>query len=276
MSNLPATSKSGVSLPTEDPWAELRDAFDDGSARFREHIGVSLPRLRSDFGRNGKGWIDELTGEVYGELDIAILAYPPQRTFWLVDLDEAGGKSTPPDCKSWDMVRPDPESPAPQSETCARCKWSKWESDRKGGKGKACKESAGVIAYDFEHSQFLWLRFGGTALTPFKAYISALSGRRLPTFAVRTKVKLKDEKEGRFEWKVPAFTITEHLTPEDVRPLRDVAAMAMEAWQSVVEEMATNEEFIDDDSTDDPGPNEPMGGYGEDVIAEHFPDSEPF
>lgn len=236
-----ATTGNGVALPTEDPWADLRAAFDDGSQRFREHIGVSLPRLRSDFGRGGKGWIDELTGESYAELDIAILAYPPQRTFWVKSLDESGGASTPPDCKSWDMLKPDPSSPDKQAEKCSACPNSQWGSDPKGGDGKACKESVAVIAYDFPRDQFLWMRFGGTALKPFKNYISALTGRRLPAFSVRTKVTLKPESEGTFQWLVPVFTITEYLKPDGVRPLREVAAVAMAAHQSVMDEMATDE-----------------------------------
>jgi hypothetical protein len=233
--NLPAvpSSNNGVAIPTEDPWAELREAFDDGSKRFAEHMGLSLPRLRSDFGRNGRGWIDDLTGTVTDTLSVVLLAYPPTRAWWEKSLDEGG--SGPPDCKSWDMVRPDPASPMAQSITCATCPHSKWgdNNERPG-----CAQSINVIAYDTGDKQFVWLRFAGTGIDPFRRYISALASRRLPAYAVVTHITLDDEKRDKFEWKKPHFAIGDPLTPADVAPMRDVAKQAMEMWQTVAEDMA--------------------------------------
>lgn len=236
--NLPAvpSSSNGVAIPTDDPWAELREAFDDGSKAFAEHMGLSLPRLRSDFGRNGRGWIDDLTGDIKDELHAVLLAYPPTRAFWVKTLDEGG--SGPPDCKSWDMVKPDPTSPEPQSQTCAACPHSKWGPDNERPR---CAQSINVIAYDVDEQQFVWLRFAGTGIDPFRRYVSALASKRLPAYAVVTNITLDDQKRDKFEWKVPHFAIGDPLTPADVAPMRAVAKTAMEMWQTVAEDMANAE-----------------------------------
>lgn len=242
----PAVADHTPVLPTDDPWKELRDEFDDGSELFKQVFGLTLPRLKSDFGRNGKGWVDSLTGEARNRLVLCILAYPPTRAWWEKSLDESGGEVTQPDCRSVDMIVPTASSPQPQSEKCATCPHSQWGSDRKGGRGKDCGEAANVLAYDFEGDQTVWVQFGSTALTPFKKYVSALAARRLPTFAVLTQVTLHEVKEGNLVWLVPDFSIMvdeetgEHaiLTPEQVKPLRDIAKNAMADWRTVGEEMA--------------------------------------
>ena len=240
--NLPAQKKDGLAMPAEDPWADLRDAFDDGSALFRAHFGLTLPRLRSDFGRNGKGWVDDLTGDTHDELAIVLLAYPPSRQFWLKSIDE--GTPGPPDCRSTDMVAPLPDSPEIQSTACAVCPHAQWGEDEATGERvkPACQESVNVVAYDTkEPRQFLWLRFAGTALKPFKNYVSALTSRGMPHFAVVTEVKLEEVKKGSLQWLVPHFSIGAELTPAEVAPLREVAQQAMQAFDQVVEEMNTTE-----------------------------------
>lgn len=240
--NLPKkATPGGLAQPAEDPWAELRDAFDDGSRLYREHFGLTLPRLRSDFGRNGKGWVDDLTGEAKDHLSIVILAYPPTRQFWLKSIDD--GEPGPPDCRSVDMVVPLPDVPDRQAPACASCPHSQWRTDEEGERVKPrCQESVNVIAFDTEVGQFVWLRFAGTGLKPFGKYISALASRQnLPSFAVITEVTLKEESKGSLQWLVPQFSIGDALTPDQVVPMREVAEKAMKAFELVTEEMSAAE-----------------------------------
>lgn len=237
-SNLPEkATASGLATPAEDPWAELRGAFDDGSQLYREHFGLSLPRLRSDFGRNGRGWIDDLTGEAKDHLSIVILAYPPSRQFWLKSIDD--GEPGPPDCRSLDMIVPLADVPDKQSDFCGSCPHSEWRTNDEGERVKPrCQESVNLIGYDTEVGQFCWLRFGGTALKPFGKYVSALTSRQnLPSFAVVTEITLKEESRGSMQWLVPQFAIGDALTPAEVAPLREVAERAMKAFAQVSEEM---------------------------------------
>lgn len=233
--NLPATTAANP-LATPEEWQALMD-WDDGSARFVEHFGMSMPRLKSDFGKNGSGWVDDLTGEKVRFLDVVLLAYPPSRSWWERSIDEGGGGGRP-DCSSLDMVAPLPTSKMRQSDLCANCPQAKWGDDNERPR---CTESVNVLAYDRALDRFVWLRFAGTALRPFRDYVSALASRRLPVFATATSIELEERKEGALEWLVPKFAIGDALTAEVVRPLREVARNAMASWQQVAEEMAAKE-----------------------------------
>lgn len=253
--NLPEKAAPvGLAQPTEDPWAELRTAFDDGSQRFREHFGLSLPRLRSDFGKNGQGWIDDLTGEAKDRLSIVILAYPPSRQFWLKSIDE--GEPGPPDCRSVDMLVPLEDVPAKQADSCIACPHAQWKTAEDGKRLRPrCGEAVNVIAFDTEVGQFCWLRFGGTALKPFGKYISALTSRQnLPAFAVVTEIALKPKVDGAKQWLVPEFSIGEPLTPDQLVPMRDVAEKAMKAFELVTEEMDAAERKAGGDPFDEADP----------------------
>jgi hypothetical protein len=240
--NLPEKApEPGALATTDDPWAELRDKFDDGSRLYREHFGLTLPRLRSDFGKNGKGWVDDLTGEAKDHLSIVILAYPPTRQYWIKSIDD--GEPGPPDCRSLDMAVPLPDVPERQAETCAACPHSQWKTGEDGERIKPrCQETVNVIAFDTEVGQYVWLRFGGTALKPFGKYISALASRQnMPSFAIITEVALKEDRNGSLQWLVPQFSLGDALTPDQVVPMREMAEKAMKAFELVTEEMSTAE-----------------------------------
>lgn len=246
----PATVSSiGNALAVGEEWAAMMD-WDDGSATFIEHFGLSMPRLRTDFGRNGKGWVDDLTGEVYRSIEIVILAFPPSRAWWEKTIDEGGGGR--PDCSSLDMIAPLPNSPIRQAPLCAGCDKAKWGAD---GERPACTESVNVLAYDQNGDRFVWLRFAGTGLRPFKDYISALTSRRILPFATGTLVELEERKEGSLEWLVPKFGIGSALTADVARPLREVAKKAMASWQQVAMEMEAKEAGPFDEPT--PAASEP-------------------
>lgn len=270
-SNLPAnTTATDIATPHEDPWAELRDQFDDGSQLFKDHFGLSLPRLRSDFGKNGRGWVDDLTGEVKDHFTGVILAYPPSRQFWIKSLND-GGDGGPPDCRSFDMAAPDPSSPEPQAKACATCPHSQWRTDDGGDRvPPPCSESVNVIAHDNEDDVFVWLRFSRTALRPFKNYVSALASRRLPLFAVVTNITLEKKKNGALEWLVPVFGMGDALTPAQVAPYREVAQFAMQTFGQVADDMAAAE------ASDSTGRIEDAFPDSEVIDGELLPDEEPF
>jgi hypothetical protein len=244
-SHLPApTGPAGVAVAEDDEWAAMRAEFHDGSQTFKEHFGLSIPRFRTDFGRNGQGFVDDLSGESFKTLEVVLLAYPPSRAWWEVSLDEGGGGA--PDCRSHDMIVPDPSSPNRQSARCVDCPHSKWGENNER---PACTESVNVVAYDKPGDRFVWLRFAGTALKPFKDYISYLESRRLVSFAVSTVVTLEEKQRDALRWLVPRFSMGERLTPEQVRPMREVARLAMEAWRDVAEEMAASDPGPFDDAS---------------------------
>jgi len=227
-------------LATRTEWDEMAEAFDDGSNDFVKHFGLSLPRLRSDFGRNGKGWVDDLTGDAYDHLSIVILAMPPSRAWWEKSIDEGGGG--PPDCRSINMITPTDDSDK-QAPTCAACPKSKWGEDNER---PACADSVNVVAFDLEVGQFVWLRFGGTALKPYRDYVSALRSRGLKHFQVATTIKLEERTRDKLEWLVPHFQIGDALSADQVRPMREIAQKAKESFDQVAQEMATQARATED------------------------------
>lgn len=244
--NLPAQVEGSASPAVQDAdeWALMRSEFSDGSQAFKDHFGLSIPRFKTDFGRNGLGFVDGLSGESFKELEVVLLAYPPSRAWWEVSIEDGGGGT--PDCRSHDMIVPDPTSPNRQAPTCAACPHSKWGDNRER---PACAESVNVVAYETPYERngvaggdrFVWLRFAGTGLKPFKDYISYLESRRMVSFAVTTKVTLEENSRDALRWLTPKFAMGERLTPDQVRPMRDVAKAAMEAWREVADEMVEAE-----------------------------------
>lgn len=225
-------------LATADEWAEL-ETFDDGSQKFREHFGLAVPRLRSDFGKNGQGWVDDLTGETIDHFNGVILAVPPTRQWWEKTIDEGGG-GTPPECRSINMLTPTEDSPKKQSDSCITCPHAKWGETEDGRTVRPrCGEAINVLAYDGERDLFCWLRFGGTGIKPFKLYLSALASRRWKHYQLVTEITLRQEKDGILNWLVPEFHLGQQLTVEQVRPMRELAKMAMDSWATVAQEMAT-------------------------------------
>lgn len=261
--NLPATTTTATPA-VPDEWAGLA-TFDDGLGAFIEHFGLSMPRLSTDFGKNGKGFVDTLTGEAINELRIVMLAVPPSRAFWLKSLDE-GGDGGPPDCASrvnFREKRPDDDVPNRQSDTCTSCPHAQWgDRDPETGKSERprCAESVNVLAHDQEQDRMFWVRFAGTALKPLRDYISALQARRQPFFSCVTVVTLDERRDGKLEWLAPKFLPGEKLTPAEVQPYREVAERAMQMWASVADEMAAHAaaptDVIDTTGSYEPGPDE--------------------
>lgn len=225
----------GAVVPAEE-WAQMASAFDDGISDYIASQGLTMPRLRSDFGKGGKGWIDDLTGAAFDELSVVFLAMPPSRAWWEKSIDEGGGGA--PDCASrvnFKARKPDDNSVMRQSDSCTDCTHAQWgANDEK----PTCAESVNVLAYSPADDQFFWLRFAGTALKPLRNYVSALVARKRPPFSVLTHVTLDSATRDKLQWFVPHFAIKEELTPADVAPYRDVAEKAMQMWTSVADEMA--------------------------------------
>lgn len=256
-----ATTDSTTTLAVPDDWTALAGAFDDGSAAFVEHFGLTMPRLRSDFGRNGQGWVDDLTGEATRELRIVILAQPPSRTFWLKSIDEGGGGGRP-DCKSTNLLanRPDEGVPEPQSAKCSACPHSQWGEAEDGTPVKpACSEAVNVLAFDLDNERYVWLAFRGMSISPYRKYVSAIYSRKLVPFAVETKVSLKDAERGSLKFLVAQFAIGDPVPLELAAELRGVAQKAMATWESEADAMAAADEAPRFSAGDEPFGDAPAG-----------------
>lgn len=82
-------------------------------------------------------------GNATKRIEAIILDHNAARAWWEVSFADGGGGKVP-DCYSLDGYKPDERSAKLQAESCAECPHSKFGSDRRGGKGKDCREVARV------------------------------------------------------------------------------------------------------------------------------------
>lgn len=78
---------------------------------------------------------DKKKAEVLG---IFLFSVRPARAFWHPDKQQDG---SPPECWSFDGVKPEAEVKTPQASACQGCKWDQLGT-AKMGKGRACKTKA--------------------------------------------------------------------------------------------------------------------------------------
>jgi len=130
--------------------------------------------------------------------DIVILGVEPPgsmaRTFYINGYTP--GSDDPPDCSSWDGIRPDSRSDHPQSDLCANCPQNAWGSATsiKGKKAKACKESKKLLvvpADDINGTIFI-LTVTISSLKALSEYGKWLTSNNLPYSAVVTTLTFAD------------------------------------------------------------------------------------
>lgn len=98
------------------------------------------------------------------------------------------GSDVPPDCRSMDGVRPDPDVPEPVNSVCATCPKNQWGSATtdNGSRAKACGDGrriAVVPAWDLANEAFdgpMLLRVPTMSLDGLKAFGQQLKDLRLP------------------------------------------------------------------------------------------------
>ena len=133
-----------------------------------------------------------------GPLDVVILGVEPMsglsKTFYM---DGYQPDSTdPPDCSSWDGVKPDAWCDSPQSDYCSSCPQSKWGSAKSmsGGKAKACKESKRLIVVEADDvdGTYYVLTVTISSLKALSAYGKWLAANNLPFSAIVTELDFED------------------------------------------------------------------------------------
>lgn len=148
------------------------------------------------------------------------------RTFWRNPLGEGGGASTPPDCFSDDGLVGigDPGGPCgdPNAEVC--CPYNAWNSDPKGGRGKACKTARLLFVVSPDSFLPRVLVVPPTSLKPVKAYMTRLSSVGKIFWGVVTEFRLEKAKNStgiEFGRIVP--TMGETIPPDQVGVVRQYA-----------------------------------------------------
>lgn len=105
-------------------------------------------------------------------------------------------------------MKPHPKSSKPQSETCATCWANQWNTDPKGGKGKACKNTrrlacipADVEAADIPTAEIATMSLPVMTVSkqwsPYVHKLSALYNR--PPLAVKTQLGIIPDVKSQFQ-----------------------------------------------------------------------------
>lgn len=167
-----------------------------------------------------------------------ILHIQPQRAWWETALGE-GGKdggagNQMPDCHSNDLIVPDPASAKRQADRCDACQWNQFGSDRKGGRGKDCKEARRMFLMVEGKLNPHVLTVPATSLKNMKKYFTFLAENRIarPQLAL-TKFSVSTV-ENKDQIKYSELVMT-FVKPLDER----VAVMAMQSKKGL-EEMLKN------------------------------------
>lgn len=156
-----------------------------------------------------------------------------QRAWWRVSMDEGGGGG-PPDCSSADGLKghgnnsADPET-AVAAHDCEECPWGQWGSDRRGGKGKDCKDMAQMFMLrEGSHVPSL-LVIPPTSLKPLTDFTMQLLERGKAINHVVVKLSLvKQQSATGVDYAQMVFGYGGDLSPDGVAELNKVRDTLMQ------------------------------------------------
>jgi len=158
---------------------------------------ISLKARKFNFIENG-----EVIGKVNDRIHVVIVGVQPEsgmaKTFYAGAYEP--GDTSPPDCSSFDGVRPDSWISVPISENCSVCPNNKWGSAKSmsGGKAKACRDSKRLIVVNAKNIS------GGTAfvlnvtvasLKNLSNYGKELAKQGIPLEAVITTISIDEDSD---------------------------------------------------------------------------------
>lgn len=128
-------------------------------------------------------------------VDGVILAIPPPRRAWWQELYGEGEKS-PPQCSSLNGIKAFgvntlDEDAVPEEHLCATCRWSQYQSSRKGGNSQDCEMSYLIpfLADGLEIPNII--KVPPTSLGPLRRYVMGLRSRGLNEHRVVTRFSLE-------------------------------------------------------------------------------------
>jgi len=110
------------------------------------------------------------------------------------------GDSSPPDCSSFDGVRPDSWITSPVSETCSTCIQNKWGSAKSmsGGKAKACRDSKRLMvvnAKNIDNGTVFTLNVTVASLKNLSDFGKGLAKQGIPLESVITIIGIDEDSD---------------------------------------------------------------------------------
>lgn len=156
---------------------------------------ISLKARQFNFIENG-----EVKMKTRDAIPVVIVGVQPEhgmaKTYYHGDYEP--GDNSPPDCSSFDGLRPDSWISNPQADNCAGCPMNKWGSAKSmsGGKAKKCRDSKRLIvvnAKNIAESTPYVLNVTVASLKNLSNYGKELAKQGIPLEAVITMISINDE-----------------------------------------------------------------------------------
>lgn len=229
-------------------------------------VGSSVPRV-SLKGRRFRFVDGEDETKVDGPVDVVILGVEPRDGLSKTWYEKAYNPAStdPPDCSSWDGIRPDSWVSKPQSSACATCPQAQWGSatSMSGKKAKACKESKRLIivnADDVNGTQYV-LTVTISGLKALSTYGKWLAQNQLPFSAVVTTLDFADS-----DFPELAFEFKHFLEEEDGIACMSIAeARPWDDFKSSSAAQLPDASAVKQIANDVPPPSEPPPATERDV-----------
>lgn len=164
------------------------------------------------------------------ELRCVVLAYTLENQYYVGRFDP----NTPqvPSCYAFgldkDEMMPHESATDKQNDNCATCPLNEYESDPKGGKGKACKNviRLALIAEsdleDLDNAEIVYMKVPVTSVKNFLAYAKKQIGEviKRPFWSVITQIKVEQDDDTAVK---VYFTLAEKIEDSDLfTPLKDM------------------------------------------------------
>lgn len=226
-------------LPADDEWGDVDsgDMTNDGAGR--------IPYMGLNRKLDG-GFVSPDTGEITQELDFIWLAKGKSRAQWDKPF---GGKdaAAAPDCRSFDGITSDPQSPDRKSVECASCPFAQWVD----GEPPKCKESVEAMVFlpdPLGAGRLARVRFGGIAVAPAKAYWDSFFTRlpRRPPIAYVSKAVLEPVDTDNGKFLRPRFERVADIPRSEAQPLITERDQRLADWKADIADSVVRGDVADD------------------------------
>lgn len=192
----------------------------------QENIGpggishLDLDRIRIPAGGATSWSIPDLEGERSEKVVRGIISYQTvSRGYWESSFDDGGG--APPTCYSPNGITGigDPGG------DCSICKFNQWGSDRRGGKGKACRELRLLFMLAPDSLLPFVVVLPPTSVKPAHQYLIRLASKGIPYYGIVTEISLEKEKSNTgIVYGKASFKAGERLNPEQAAKMKSYKA----------------------------------------------------
>lgn len=218
----------------------MRAGFEAGIETFQ------LPRIRVPAGGATAWTVANIDGEqLTKELDCIIGMTRSKLKAWWRNAD---GTGAPPDCSSQDGLMGlgnNREDLSPEGEgqhDCISCGWNKWGSDRKGGKGRDCKDFAEMYIFTEESRMPYLLNIPPMSLKEMSSYHLRLLSAGLRPESVVTRMTLtKMQNAGGQSFSQIQFSMLRRLEGDQLAQSKE---MSQQLQQLVVASLATRRQPV--------------------------------